>query len=112
MTDINKQIEEAQYDFHSEEARSELEQFGGDGTITTDWAESCIRTAELEAFEQGAKFVLSLNRWRKVSEELPEVSDNKILVELQNGTIEVAEYKDIIDENYLRQNGARWKPID
>lgn len=33
---------------------------------------------EKQAFESGAAFALSLNRWRKVSEELPE--DNMIII--------------------------------
>ncbi len=89
MTDIQKMIEEAQYNYHSENARAEIDNFEYEGTVTTDEAESCVRTAELDGFKAGANFAISqlqhANRWRKVSEGLPELEINEFVDVLVNG---------------------------
>lgn len=77
--EIKALIERERYNYHSENARAEIDNFEYEGTITTDQAESCLRTAETDGFQAGVTLALSLFKWRKVSEELPEIGE-KILI--------------------------------
>lgn len=77
--EIKALIEREGYNYHSENARAEIDNFEYEGTITTDQAESCLRTAETDGFQAGVTLALSLFKWRKVSEENIPINQRIIL---------------------------------
>ena len=106
MTDINKQIEEA---------RGLLE-------CIIQNPNSTIGSKEFDLIETSSRLLylaLHSSRWRKVSEELPEVKDENYFInvkrydnEFRIDTICVfAEMEDV--KGYLEFNNVdSWKPID
>ena len=70
---------------------------------------------KLKAFKAGANFVLHANRWRKVSEELPEVKESEsypILVKEENGNVSSIYISASNVIGYIKNNFQEWKPID
>lgn len=120
---IEKTIEEKAREYVSLTAINEIYQYAYEGTITIDEAENCIETASIESFKAGAAFALSLNRWRKVSEELPELWQMvlfKVHVFAENyqsqsvtvGRLDTGGYHlQLNDEDILKIEVEEWKPI-
>lgn len=90
-------------------------------TNGTDDIAKAFRGASRSAFKEGANLILSkwqeANRWRKVSEELPEYRDNdyQVLGLLKNGEYKtIWVIKDSIPqiEVFAYHGVIEWKPIE
>ena len=71
---------------------------------------------EKDVFRAGANFILHQNRWRKVSEELPEVRDEsyQILIRIPNikSSATVWNIRNQSDCDIIAKMGnSEWKPI-
>lgn len=111
MTDINKLIEEEAHNYHSELARAEIDNFQYEGDVTTDEAESCVRTAEIEGFKAGANFILHQNRWRKFStDELPHIGE-QIVCKSSSGRYHLSNPISHDGIHWLAENFIEWKPV-
>lgn len=123
--EIKKLIDKEAHNYHSELARAEIDNFEYEGNVTTNEAESCVRTAEIEGFKVGAFFILSkwqeAERWRKVGEHRPAVDEHLMysytcLVRLESGAYAIAVYHlcgawmESGTEEYL-DTVIEWKPI-
>lgn len=120
MVNIDQLIEEESNKYVSSTALIELGRFCYEGTVTEREAEDMIETASQESFQTGARFVLSkwqeANRWRKVSEELPEVRDEsyQILIRIPNikSSATVWNIRNQSDCDIIAKMGnSEWKPI-
>lgn len=97
--DINKLIEEAN-------------KYADSKGIYNQHGEDLLRIG----FKAGASFILHQNRWRKVSEELPEVRDEsyQILIRIPNikSSATVWNIRNQSDCDIIAKMGnSEWKPI-
>lgn len=106
MTDINKQIEEASWDYLNPD----------DGDII-DFNDQ----AKLESFKQGAQWMLKKlersSRWRKVSEGLPEMGyrvliRNEFKVSHLGYIDTVGDWRYCLNNELIKDKLLEWKPID
>ena len=103
MTDINKLIEEEAKDRFSQKA------FRGFTNIEN--------TIAITEFKYGGLFILHHYRWRKVSEELPEVRDEsyQILIRIPNikSSATAWNIRNQSDCDIIAKMGnSEWKPIE